>query len=100
MPDDDTPPPWDDDVVRVLNAATNDALTQKVDARPVGIPVIGGMLSRVRAALHDVILFYVNRLAQRQATINGVYGEQLLMLKRKCEVQEEQIRALTQGLKK
>ncbi len=99
IPDDDTPPPWDDDAVRALNAATHDALAQKVDARPVGIPVIGGVLSRIRAALHDVILFYVNRLAQRQATINNVYGEQLLTLKRKCEVQEEQIRALTQGLK-
>ncbi len=100
MPDSDDSPPWDDDAVRALNTATNDTLVQKMDARPVGVPIVGGVLSRVRAALHDVILFYVNRLARRQATINGVYGEQLLVLKRKCEVQEEQIRKLTQALKR
>lgn len=100
MPGSDDPPAWDDDAVRALNTATNDTLVQKMDARPVGIPLVGGVLGRVRAALHDVILFYVNRLAQRQATIYGVYGEQLLVLKRKCEVQEEQIRTLKQALKR
>jgi hypothetical protein len=81
-------PPWADAQTEALHQAINTPLRQKIDARPVGIPLLGIFLTRVRAALHEVILFYINRLAERQARINGVFGETLLMLmlKRKSEV--------------
>lgn len=38
---------------------------------PLPIPMIGGIVARVRAALHQVTLFYVNMSAQRQIAFNS-----------------------------
>lgn len=87
-------PTWDDETVHALQATRDTKLEQKMDVRPVGVPIVGGLLSKLRAALHEVALFYVNRLAIRQSKVNGVYGEELLRLKHKTDRHDEQIRVM------
>lgn len=34
------------------------------------IPLIGGLIDKLRYKLHEVVLFYVNQVAERQAQVN------------------------------
>ncbi len=78
----------------VENAMRSKALHVKPDVRSIGVPVIGGLLQRLRVALHHLPLFYVQRLADKQAAINRTYGEWILHLTRLYEGQQEEIEAL------
>ncbi len=42
----------------------------KLDVQPSRIPIIGGLLTRAKQALHQLILFYLNDLASQQSTFN------------------------------
>ncbi len=79
---------------RIEEAMSADALKVPLDMRPVHIPLIGGLLTRLRAALHSLSLFYINRLARRQAEVNQVFGEQLLRLMEVNQVQAAEIARL------
>ncbi len=37
---------------------------------PASVPIIGGLLQRIRTALHQAIIFYVNMSAERQIAFN------------------------------
>ena len=37
---------------------------------PSSIPIVGGLIQRIRTALHQAIIFYVNMSAQRQIAFN------------------------------
>jgi hypothetical protein len=37
---------------------------------PSGIPIIGGLVQRIRTALHQAVIFYVNMSAERQIAYN------------------------------
>ncbi len=37
---------------------------------PTSVPIVGGLLQRVRTALHQAIIFYVNMSAERQIAFN------------------------------
>ncbi len=74
-------------------AMRRDALSVSLDARPVGIPVLGWMLYKIRMALHNLAFFYSQRLAERQTEINRLYGEQLLALMRSNEEYRRQLAA-------
>jgi len=65
----------------------------------LSIPLIGGLLTRARAALHNLVLFYVNRLAQKQSDINGQLISRMVELTRVCQAQQEQIDVLQAQLK-
>ena len=64
-----------------------DTLDQWLDVRPVNIPLIGGLLTKARRAMHELVIYYVRRLADEQAEINQTYGNALLVLEQAVRVQ-------------
>lgn len=64
----------------IEQAMDRDVLQVDVDVRPSSIPLFGGLLNRVRRALHNLVYFYVLRIAQAQTKVNHTYGEHLLAL--------------------
>lgn len=83
---------WSDEKIDL--AMRPNALTIKMDVRPSTTPLIGGLIRRVRTALHDLTLFYVHQLAQKQTGINQTYGDRLIQLSRQVEDQQQQIEEL------
>jgi len=64
------------------------------EIRAIEIPFIGGFLTRIRIAIHDLVLFYTRRLASKQTAVNRTYGEQLLKLYQAEQRHLEEIEAL------
>jgi hypothetical protein len=71
-----------------------DALKIERVVRPVSVPLAGGLVTKVRAALHSLTLFYVDRLAERQTAVNRLYGDWLLRLVQQHRQQQETIALL------
>ena len=84
---------WSDDQIDLAMKST--ALAIKMDVRPSTTPLIGGLIRRARTAFHDLTLFYVRQLAQKQTGINQIYGDRLIQLSRQVEDQQQQIKELT-----
>jgi hypothetical protein len=78
----------------VKTAMQSDTLRVRPDMRPVGIPMLGGLLGRLRFALHSLVLFYVNRLGQAQTAVNQSYGHELLALNARAYQQQRELDAL------
>jgi len=76
------------EVVGAMRAKT---LLIEMGVQPAGIPIIGGLVQRLRIALHNLALFYVRRLARRQTEINQTYGDWILRLIPMCRYQQKQI---------
>jgi hypothetical protein len=57
------------------------------------LPVIGGLVQRLRAALHGLVLFYVNRLAARQIQVNEQVARALAALVQDMETEILDLRA-------
>ena len=62
-----------------------DEVGVKLSLTETRLPLIGGVVQRVRAALHQVILYYVNMLARQQARINKYNLRVLTALTRDLE---------------
>ena len=99
LPPGDEPSPgedvfgWSDETIDL--AMKSNALAIKMDVRPSTTPLIGGLIRQVRTALHNLTLFYVRQLAQKQTGINQTYGDRLIQLSRQVEDQQQQIAELT-----
>lgn len=61
------------------------------DVRP---SPVSSLIQRLRAALHEAILFYVNRLAAQQASVNRLTLQALKTALHLIEVQQTRIEAL------
>lgn len=83
-------------LAEMKRAMNQDALLLQIDVRPVKIPLIGGLLTRLRSAIHSLSLFYANRLAGKQTDINCLYGEQLLALQQLVQSQQAELVSLRQ----
>lgn len=57
------------------------------------LPLIGRLGHRLRAALHEVVLFYVNRLAARQVRVNEQVARTLTTLVHDLEAEIRDLRA-------
>lgn len=57
------------------------------------LPLVGGLAHRLRAALHELVLFYVNRLAARQVRVNEQAARALALLVRDLEAEVRDLRA-------
>jgi len=57
------------------------------------LPLIRGLVQRVRAAFHALVLFYVNRLAARQIQVNEQTTRALTALVRDLEAEVTDLRA-------
>lgn len=73
-----------------------DAIYQRMDIQPNGrpIPVLNGLIRKIRVGLHNLVLFYVNRLAKKQASANYTQGEWILYLSTLIRTQQEEIEIL------
>jgi hypothetical protein len=80
LPPSNTTRPDDDLLLEIQNILRSSKLWLDPDVRPVRVPIIGGLLTRLRAALHDVSLFYTNRLGARQTAINQALCDAILRL--------------------
>ncbi len=57
------------------------------------LPIVGGLAQRLRAALHELVLFYVNRQAARQIRFNEQSARALALLVRDLEAEVRDLRA-------
>jgi hypothetical protein len=57
------------------------------------VPLVGRLLQRARTALHDLVLFYVNRLASRQVRFNEQTARALVALVKDLEAEIGDLRA-------
>lgn len=71
-----SPDQWRDPAGLRSTAATS--LEPLLDVRPVPTPVVGGLLQRVRYALHNLTLFYVHKLGREQRGVNNTFADWLL----------------------
>jgi len=72
-----------------------DLLRLDLEVRPSRLPVIGKLVQFIKIALHNLVLFYVNRLGAQQARINKMCGEQILELLKIVAEQQEQINSMS-----
>ncbi len=71
-----------------------DALHIGLEVQESRLPLVGRVLQRLKTALHNLVLFYINRLAQRQTLVNQTYGDRLLWLQGLVAAQQQEIEAL------
>lgn len=75
----------------VQRAMRSDALRVEFDVRSVAVPIVGGWVRRLKFALHNLVLFYLRQLAQKQTTVNRTYGEWIMYLVEMSERQQIQL---------
>jgi len=83
------------DYVRHLDALQGamreDALALQIEAIPSDLPAIGKLIGGLRSMVHSLVVFYGNRLAQKQTEINRLYGASLRDLYAANRQQQEEI---------
>lgn len=84
----------DDLLLEIQQILRSSKLWLDADVRPVHVPIIGGLLTRLRAALHNVSLFYTNRLGARQTAINQALCDAILRLAEEQQRQQHEHRDL------
>jgi hypothetical protein len=62
------------------------------------LPVVGSLVQRLRAALHGLVLFYVNQLAARQIRYNELTARALSALVQDLEAEVRRLRARVAAL--
>lgn len=80
------------------DAMREDALLLQIEAIPSDLPAIGKALGSLRAMVHSLVVFYVNRLAQKQSEINRLYGGSLRDLHQANRQQQGEIDHLSAQL--
>lgn len=75
-------------------------LYQKMDIQPSGrpIPVLNGLIRRIRTGLHSLVVFYVNKLGKQQTTVNQIHADWIQYLNALVRHQQEEIEQLSQQL--
>jgi hypothetical protein len=64
-----------------------DKVTVEMALTESRLPLVGRVVQRVRAALHELVLFYVNRMAARQIRFNEQTARALALLVRDLEAE-------------
>lgn len=88
-----TPPvdEWTRRLAEVEAAMRSDALQLTVAVQGSGMPVAGAAVDSLKRALHGLVIFYINRLAERQAAINRLYGQWIIHLHEQGRAQVHEI---------
>ncbi len=94
---DDAPKPPLKSTEALTKTMSADAIHQKIDITANGrpIPFVNGFIRRLRVALHNLSLFYVNRMGASQASINQTQADWILHLNSVNRHQQEEIEHLT-----
>ena len=53
------------------------------------VPIIAGIIDRLRGMFHQLVIFYINQLAEQQAEVNGQILQALTALSQYLEEQKE-----------
>lgn len=77
---------------------TDEPTLIEMDVRQSHTPLLGGMLNRVRRELHELVLFYVNKMVRQQADVNRIYGSMLQELVAANQAQAWEIQELRKQL--
>lgn len=88
--------PGDDTIWRDtsdIENAMSETLEIKLDARPTNIPLLGAWLHRLKYEIHSLVIFYLQKLAQRQTAVNRTYGDWLLYFDALHQHQDGQLQA-------
>jgi len=94
----DAPPAFINNPADVYSAMARSALNVPIHTRPVSIPVIGSLLQKVRSTFHSLVIYYINRLAQRQGDVNQTYGNHILELMQESAHLRREIAAIRNQL--
>jgi uncharacterized protein YlxW (UPF0749 family) len=68
--------------------AIKDAIAVELSLAPSSLPLLGSLWQRARMAAHQLVVFYVNRLAGAQAAFNRELLAALIALVREVERSE------------
>lgn len=81
----------------LVEAARQEFLHQKMDMQPNGrpIPILNGIIRRLRTGLHNLVLFYVNKLGKEQTAVNQLHADWIQHLNALVRHQQEEIQQLT-----
>ena len=79
-------------------ALEHDKVSVEVALTETRLPLIGVLAQRVRAALHELVLFYVNRLAARQTRVNYQASRAMTILVRDLEAEIRDLRTRVEAL--
>jgi hypothetical protein len=85
-------------LTEIENATEPDALQVDFQPRSISLPIVGWFITRARAYLHRLALFYVRQFANRQGPINQTFAEWILQTSELIQDRNEQIRALREQL--
>ncbi len=73
---------------------TDEPALLEMDVRQSQTPVLGGLVNRVRRELHELVLFYANKVVRQQAEVNRTYGNALQELVAASQAQAWEIQEL------
>ncbi|MCB9006624.1 MAG: hypothetical protein H6656_04495 [Ardenticatenaceae bacterium] len=78
--------------------AQPDFLQQQMDIQPNGrpIPILNGLIRRLRSGLHSLAIFYVNKLGERQTAVNQIQADWIQYLNAQVRHQQEELEQLMQ----
>jgi hypothetical protein len=79
-------------------ALGHDQIGVKLHVTPVKIPLIGPLIERLRQAVHQLVLFYVNQLAAEQVQVNRHLLQALRILSEELEKEAADAAAKDNGL--
>lgn len=82
----------------VETAMSLEAIDVGLQVRPINLPIIGWLLTKLRILYQRPALFYTTLFAHRQAPINRLYGDRILYLESLIQLQQQQIQALNAHL--
>ena len=70
-----------------------DKVSTELDLTETRVAVVGGMVHRFRAAIHELVLFYLNRFEARQVRFNDQTAQALAVMVRDLEAEVRDLRA-------
>jgi hypothetical protein len=81
----------------LIETSRQEYLHQKMDMQPNGrpIPILNGLIRRLRTGLHSLVIFYVNKLGKQQTAVNQLHTDWLQHLNALVRHQQEEIQQLT-----
>jgi hypothetical protein len=82
---------WTRRLAEVAAAMRGDALQLDVALQGSGTPVVGSAVDGLKRALHGLVIFYTNRLAERQSAINRLYGQWIIHLHEQARAQDDEL---------
>ncbi|MCB8944623.1 MAG: hypothetical protein H6658_12810 [Ardenticatenaceae bacterium] len=74
-----------------IEAALSDNLEIRLDPRPTNIPIVGALFHRLKHEIHNLVIYYLQKLAERQTAVNRTYGRWLLHFDALHRYQDQQI---------